>query len=88
MAYPVLLMAENDNRWVQRNYVCLLGEYTDWVESLHNIFCHFINFPPDFHQRNGDIRSCVCCKVYGVDKMCYNSDFYKKKSPRLKSTYS
>ena len=74
------------NNWVHGNYVCLLFKWTDWVVSLHNIFCRFFNVPPDFHQRNGDTRSCACYKVYGVDKLSNNSNLYKKKSTRPKLT--
>ena len=42
MAYPVLLMTENNNNWVYQNYVCLLVKLIDWVVSLHNIFGHFL----------------------------------------------
>ena len=44
-------MPENDRDWAHQNYVCLLVKETDWVVSLHNIFCRFFNFPPDFDQR-------------------------------------
>ena len=73
-------MTENNNNWVYQNYVCLLVKLTDWVVSLHNIFGHFLNFPPDFHQRNGNTRSCACYKVCGVEKLSNNSNLYKKKS--------
>ena len=77
-------MPENDNNWVHRNYVCLLVKQTDWMASLHNIFCHFFHFPPDFHQRNGDTGSCACYNVYGADNLSIISNLCKKKSTRPK----
>ena len=54
------------------------------MASLHNIFGHFFHFPPDFHQRNGDTRSCACYNVYGADNLSTISNLCKKKSTRPK----
>ena len=67
--------------------VCLLNKPIELNHST-TYFAAFINFPPDFHQRNGDTRSCACYKVYGIDgidKLSNNSNLYKKKStcPKL-----
>ena len=66
-------------------YVCLLNKPIALYHST-TYFAVFFNFPPDFHQRNGDTRSCACYKVYGVDKLSNNSNLYKKKSTRPKLT--
>ena len=86
MACPVLLTPENDHDWLVQNYVCLPVKETDWVVSFHNIFCCFLNFPPDFYQHNEDSRSCARYKVYGVDKLTVNWNLYKKELTRPKST--
>ena len=79
-------MPANDDEWVHRNYVCLLVKETDWALSLHNIFCRFLNFPPDFYQRNRNNTSCAYYKVYGVDKLSNNWDLYKAESTHPEST--
>ena len=86
MAFRVLLLPENDHDWVHQNYVCLIVEETDWAVSLHNIFCRFLNIPPDFHQRNGDSRSSACYNVYGVDELTDIWNFHKKESTRPELT--
>ena len=47
-------------------YVCLLNKPIELYHST-TYFAIFFSFPSDFHQRNGDTRSCY--KVYGVDKL-------------------
>ena len=81
-----MLIPENDHGWIHRNYVCLLVKETSWALSHHHIFCSFLNFPPDCYHRNGDKRSRVCYKVYGVDKLTNNWNLYKKESTHPKST--
>ena len=64
-------------------YVCFIKKP---IELYHftTYFAIFLNFPPDFHQRNGDSRSCACCKVYGVDKLINNWNLYKESTrPKL-----
>ena len=60
-------------------YVYLLNKPIELYQST-TYFAIF--FPPDFHQRNGDTRSCACYKVNGVDKLSDNSNLYQKKSTR------
>ena len=43
-----ILNTKNDNYWFHQNYVCLLINETDWVVSLHNIFCQFFKLPSRF----------------------------------------
>ena len=38
----MLLMPEIDHNWADQNYVCLRVTETDWVASLHDIFCVFL----------------------------------------------
>ena len=78
MACPVLLRPEND--WVHQNYVCMLVKETDWVISLQNIFCRFLNFPPDFYQHNWDSKWCSYYQVYWVNKLSDYWNLYKKES--------
>ena len=66
-------------------HVSLLNKPIELYNSTKKI-CHFFNFPPDFHQRNGDTRWCACYKVYGVDKLSNNSNLFKKISTRPKLT--
>ena len=66
-------------------YVCLLNKSIEFYYSA-TYFAVSFYFPPDFHQRNGDTRSCSSYKVYGVDKLTNNSNLYKKKSSRPKLT--
>ena len=66
-------------------YVCLLNEPIELYHSTGYFAIFFFNFPPDFHQCDGDTRSCACYKVYGVDNLSNNPNLYKKKStcPKL-----
>ena len=79
-------MPENDHDWVHQNYVCLLVKKNDWVISLLNIFCRFLNFPPDVYQRNWDSKLCAYYKVYCVDKLTDNWNLYMKDSTRAELT--
>ena len=78
-------MPENDHDWIHQSSVCLL------VKRLLScitpqLFCPFLNFPPNFYQCKGDSRSCACYKDYGVDKLTDIWNLYKEESARPKFT--
>ena len=55
------------------------------MQADHNILSRFLNFPPDFYQRNSGNRSSAWHKVYGVDNLTNNWNLYKKESTCPKS---
>ena len=79
-------MPENDHKWVHWSSVFLLVEEADWALSHTNKFCRFLNFPPDYYQRNRNNTSCARYKVYGVDRLSDNWNLYKAESTHPKST--
>ena len=67
---------ESDHDWVHQNYVYLLVKETDWVVSIHNIFCRFGNFPPDFKLLKILLHIfCDDWQWYSCRKLLFNTFF-------------
>ena len=67
-------------------YVCLLNKPVKLYHTT-TYFAIFFNFPPDFHKRNADTRSCACYELSGVDTWSNNNwNLFKNESTRSKLT--
>ena len=44
---------------------------------MYNIFCRFLDLPPEFLQPNGENISCECYEIHGVDMLINNWNSYK-----------